>query len=73
MKRYVGMNHFPPPLGLDASHGWFTANGMTKYGPALKRETPAEATWPPRHMERVANATAAARAHLPRRTGEDGG
>jgi hypothetical protein len=58
------MNVFPPPEGIDRPHGWFTANGLTKYGPLPKREAPEEPTWPPRKLERDYQNTAVAREHL---------
>lgn len=45
-------------------HGWFTANGMQKFGPIPQRETNAEPTWPPRKPEREHQTTAVARGHL---------
>ena len=33
MKKYVGMNHFPPPLGIDRQHGWYMDGERIVYGP----------------------------------------
>lgn len=32
MRKYIGMNHFPPPPGLDRRHGWH-GPGERTYGP----------------------------------------
>lgn len=36
-------------------HGWFTANGITKFGPIPQRETAGvwadKNTWPPKNLE----------------------
>jgi len=44
-------------------HGWFTANGITRFGLLPKRESSDE-TWPPANLERVHQSTQVARAHL---------
>lgn len=64
MRKYVGMNVFPPPPGIDQPHGWFTANGLTKYGPLPRREPAIEPTWPPKKLEREQQTMAVAREHL---------
>lgn len=51
--KYIGSGVFNPPAGLGGEHGWFTANGQTKFGPLPKRQAPAEPTWPPRKLERT--------------------
>lgn len=62
--RYIGAKVFDPQAGIEDEHGWFTANGLTKFGPRPKREAPAEPTWPPRKLERAQETTAVAREHL---------
>ena len=33
MKKYVGMNHFPPPPGMDLVQGWYMDGDRCVYGP----------------------------------------
>lgn len=49
--KYVGMKHFPPPEGANRPCGWFTANGLVRYGPLPRREQTVQATWPPHELE----------------------
>ena len=50
-------------FNLETSDGWFTANGITRFGLLPKRESSDE-TWPPANLERVHQSTQVARAHL---------
>jgi len=54
---------WPWRLNDTRPHGWFTANGLTRYGPLPKREV-VEPTWPPRELERNQQKASVARAHI---------
>lgn len=45
-------------------HGWFTANGIQKFGPLPQRQPNVEPTWPPKKLEREQQTMAVAREHL---------
>lgn len=33
MRKYIGMNHYPPPEHGDRAHGWHFQNGRECFGP----------------------------------------
>lgn len=68
MRKYVGMNHFPPPENGDRPHGWHFVNGRECFGPipAYARQSPShiakEAANRPEVVEARRIGVAAARA-----------
>lgn len=58
------VSHNWPWTWSERAHGWFTANGITRYGPLPKREVNQE-TWPPQRLERNQHTSAIGRATTP--------
>lgn len=58
------MSHNWPWTWDARPRGWFTANGLTKYGPLPERERSDE-TWPPARLERNQQTSAICRAATP--------